>query len=70
MQLSLGPFMVQIWSRDTPDTGINETLVLHRVVQAESLPGEAVATQLYRVTDWQWDGRSLLARKRYSPERT
>ena len=23
--------MVQIWSRDTPESGVNETLVLHRV---------------------------------------
>jgi len=30
-QLTLGPYVVQIWSRNTPESGANETLVLHRV---------------------------------------
>ena len=30
-QLTLGPYEVQIWSRNTPESGVNETLVLHRV---------------------------------------
>ena len=30
-QLTLGPYVVQIWSRNTPESGVNETHVLHRV---------------------------------------
>jgi hypothetical protein len=29
-QLTLGPCVVQIWSRNTPESGINETLVLRQ----------------------------------------
>ena len=36
-QLTLGPHVVQIWARNTPKPGPNETLVLHRVERA-SLP--------------------------------
>ena len=30
-QLTSGPYVVQIWSRTTPESGPNESLVLHRV---------------------------------------
>ena len=30
-QLTLGPYVVQIWSRQTPEPGPSESLVLHRV---------------------------------------
>ena len=32
MQLTLGPYVVQIWSRNTLELKGDETLVLHRVV--------------------------------------
>jgi hypothetical protein len=28
-QFTEGPFVVQIWSRNDPESGLNETLVLH-----------------------------------------
>ena len=28
---TVGSYVVQIWSRNTPDSGVDETLVLHRV---------------------------------------
>jgi len=31
MQSTLGPYVVQIWSRNTSESGPNETLVLQRV---------------------------------------
>ena len=31
MQSTLGPYVVQIWSRNTPKSGPNDTRVLHRV---------------------------------------
>ena len=31
-QPTLGPDMIQIWSRNTPESGVNETLVLCRLV--------------------------------------
>jgi len=30
-QLTLWPFVEQIWPRNTPESGVNETRVLHRV---------------------------------------
>ena len=30
-QLTLGPYVVQTWSRNTPECGVNEMLVLHQV---------------------------------------
>ena len=35
-QLTLGPYAVQIWSRNTLDLRKNETLVLHRVASSSS----------------------------------
>ena len=32
-QSTLEPYVVQIWSRNTPKTGPKETVVLHRVVE-------------------------------------
>jgi len=34
-QLALGPYVVQIWSRNTLELGRNETLVLHRAGRVE-----------------------------------
>ena len=35
-----GPYAVQIWSRDTPESGRNETFVVHRVAcEAALVPG-------------------------------
>jgi len=30
-QLTLGPYAVHVWSRNTPESGPNETCVVHRV---------------------------------------
>ena len=31
MQLTVGPYVGQIWSRNTPESGLDETFVLPRV---------------------------------------
>ena len=36
-QSTLGPDVAQIWSRSTPETWVNETLVIHRVVRRDIL---------------------------------
>ena len=30
-RLTAGPYVVQIWSRNNPESGVNKTYVLHRV---------------------------------------
>ena len=35
-QLTSGPYVVQIWSRNTPKFGPNETFVLHRMVNLDT----------------------------------
>ena len=37
MQLTLGPYVVQVWSRNTPESGPTEALVAHRVVSGSGL---------------------------------
>ena len=41
-QSTLGPYFVQIWSRSTPEYGVNETLVLYEVVSGFGCRGQGV----------------------------
>ena len=74
-QLTLGPRVVQIWSRNTPESGPNETFVLHRVdgrhspqshldmrLKARSYPEErsgATCVSGFRFRIWGWGSRGL-----------
>jgi len=54
-QLTLGPYVVHNWSRDTPESGVNETLLLHRVKTGYEISNRKWLHFIYREINSQVD---------------
>ena len=66
MDLALRPCVVHMWSRSTPEYGVNETLILYRLEQVATDTGEDTGFNCRHSACTSVQGASILSHLNYS----